>query len=90
MVRTMLGSLIMHEKIETTEAKAKEIKTRADRIINIAKKTRDGSKKISAIRQLDLKIPKMAVKKLTGEFIARFESRNSGYVKIIKIYVCDF
>lgn len=83
--RTMLGSLVMQEKIKTTEAKAKEIKNRIDRVINKAKKGAAPEKKVAAIRDLRKYVPMMAVKKLMGEFIARFEKRNSGYVRIIKL-----
>ncbi|MFC1638213.1 bL17 family ribosomal protein [Patescibacteria group bacterium] len=38
MFNTLLGSLIMREKITTTEAKAKEAKSLIDRIVNKAKK----------------------------------------------------
>ncbi|MDQ1284000.1 MAG: large subunit ribosomal protein [Patescibacteria group bacterium] len=83
--RTMLGSLIMHEKIETTEAKAKELRRKIDRIINKAKKTGDEKKKLAIVRNLRTFIPAMAVKKITGEFLAKFEKRGSGYARIIKL-----
>lgn len=83
--RTMLGSLIMREKIETTEAKAKELKGKIDKIIGKAKKGRDAKKKLAVIRDLRTRIPAMAVKKITGEFLERFDKRNSGYARVIKL-----
>jgi len=83
--KTMLGSLIMKEKIETTEAKAKELKSKIDRIINKAKKIQAAEKKLSATRDLSSSLPKMAVLKLSGDFISKFEKRNSGYARIIKL-----
>jgi len=50
--KTMLGSLIMEEKIKTTEAKAKELKTKIDKIINKAKKGREESKKLGVRKNL--------------------------------------
>jgi large subunit ribosomal protein L17 len=85
MFKTMLGSLIMQEKIVTTEAKAKEIKGRIDRILNKAKKTKDKSKKIGAIRDLFRFIPEVAIKKITGDFLDNFEDRKSGYTRIVKL-----
>jgi large subunit ribosomal protein L17 len=82
--RTMLGSLVMREKITTTEAKAKELKDKIDPVINKAKKIQ-GKDKISAIRNLKILIPEMAVKKLSGEFIDKFKERNSGYARVIKL-----
>lgn len=85
MFRTLLGSLIMAEKIETTEAKAKEIKSMIDRIISKAKQTQDNSKKVSVTRDLRNRIPAQAVKKITGEFLNKFSARNSGYTRIVKL-----
>ncbi len=83
--RTMLGSLIMQEKIETTEAKAKELKDKIDRLVNKAKKGRDATRKLAALRDLKKFIPAMAAKKLTGDFLDKFSKRNSGYTRIIKL-----
>lgn len=85
MFKTLLGSLIVHEKIKTTEAKAKEIKGMIDQIINLAKETRKEGKKVSAIRNLNNQIPSVAVKKITGEFLEKFSRRNSGYTRVIKL-----
>ena len=83
--RTMLGSLIMHEKIETTEAKAKELKDKIDRLVCKAKKGKDPVRKLAVIRDLKKYIPAMAVKKLLGEFLDKFEKRSSGFCRIIKL-----
>ena len=83
--RTMLGSLIMYEKIKTTEAKAKELKDKIDRLVNKAKKGKDPACKLAVIRDLKKYIPAMAVKKIMGEFLAKLEKRNSGYTRIIKL-----
>jgi large subunit ribosomal protein L17 len=84
--RTMLGSLVVREKITTTEAKAKEVKSKIDRIINKAKKVSDDKQKIVVIsRELKRYIPETAIKKLMGEFIVKFKDRNSGYARIIKL-----
>jgi len=85
LLRTILGSFIMHEKISTTEAKAKEVKMLIDRLINKAKKAQDETKKVAIIRDLRIALPAMAVKKLSGEFIKRFANRNSGYARVIKL-----
>lgn len=85
MFRTMLGSLIMQEKINTTEIKAKELKGKIDRIINKAKKGNDETKKLSVRRDLAKYIPEMAIKKITGEFLKKFENKNSGYTRVIKL-----
>ncbi|PIP27797.1 MAG: 50S ribosomal protein L17 [Candidatus Moranbacteria bacterium CG23_combo_of_CG06-09_8_20_14_all_35_22] len=83
--KTMLGSLIMEEKIKTTEAKAKELKTKIDKIINKAKKVREESKKLGVRKNLIKYIPEIAIKKISGEFLNKFENRNSGYTRVIKL-----
>lgn len=85
LLKTLLGSLIMKEKIETTEAKAKELKIMIDPIINRAKQSKVATKKVSVIRALSNQLPAMAVKKITGEFLERFAKRESGYTRVIKI-----
>jgi large subunit ribosomal protein L17 len=85
LMKTMLGSLIMREKISTTEAKAKELKSKIDRIINKAKKTEITEKKLAIVRDLGTNLPKIAVQKLTGEFLNKFKARTSGYTRVIKL-----
>lgn len=85
LLKTLLGSLIMHEKISTTEAKAKEIKSLVDRIITKAKKSKKANRKISIGKDLQKILPEKAVKKITGEFLNKFDARNSGYARVIKL-----
>ena len=84
--KTLIGSFIMREKITTTEAKAKELAPLTDKIINMAKKTKNGKgNKVVIARELQKRIPAMAAKKMSDNFLERFEKRNSGYTRIIKI-----
>jgi large subunit ribosomal protein L17 len=86
LLKTLLGSLILNEKIKTTEAKAKEAKNAIDKLISKAKKTQEKDKKIAVLRNLNKFIPKIAVKKLLSEeFLKKFSQRNSGYARIIKL-----
>ena len=85
LLKTMLGSLIMREKITTTQAKAKELKRLIDPLINRAKKAKNEKEKPNTMRELRIKLPLMAVRKITGNFINRFDSRNSGYTRLIRL-----
>lgn len=86
LIKTLLGSLIMKEKITTTEAKAKEIKPIMDKIITKVKKmSANETKKVAVIRDLRKELPVMAVKKLSGDFSKKFSGRSSGYTRIIKL-----
>ncbi|HOF42935.1 MAG TPA: 50S ribosomal protein L17 [Candidatus Moranbacteria bacterium] len=85
LVKTLLGSLIMKEKIMTTEAKAKEIKPIVENMITKAKVLHgDEKKKVAVIRDLQKWLPAVAVKKLSGDFAKKFETRSGGFCRIIK------
>ncbi|MEI9966292.1 MAG: 50S ribosomal protein L17 [Candidatus Moraniibacteriota bacterium] len=86
LMKTMLGSLVLHERITTTEAKAKEMKNFIDPLVNKAKTARtEEGKKVAVIRDLRKSLPLMAIRKLIGEFGERFSTRGSGYVRITKL-----
>jgi len=81
MLRNMASSLIQHRTIETTEAKAKELRRVVDRVITIAKKDT-----LSARRQVAKTIQnKEAFKKLFGEIIPQFNKRDSGFTRVLKV-----
>ena len=86
LLKTMLGSLVMYERISTTEAKAKELKRLIDPIVNKAKRARsDEAIRVSLIRELHASLPKMAAEKLNSDFSDRFASRESGYTRVVKL-----
>ena len=72
LIKTLLGSLILHERITTTEAKAKVGRN-------------DAKRRVAIIRELQGMIPEVASKKLLGDFSTRFESRQSGYTRVVKL-----
>lgn len=76
----------MFERITTTEAKAKEIKNFIDQVVNKAKEARgDEERMVSLLRQLNQDLPTMAAKKILSDFVTRFETRTSGYVRVVKL-----
>lgn len=81
--RSLVTSLIEHEKIETTEAKAKELRGIAERMITLGKRGDLHSKRMamSYIRSRD------AVAKLFDDVAARCANREGGYTRIIKTKV---
>jgi large subunit ribosomal protein L17 len=81
MFRNMVTSLLKHEKIQTTDAKAKALRAWVDHIITLAKKG-----DLHARRQaLAIVREKNVVHKLFAEAIEKFGGRNGGYTRIIKI-----
>lgn len=82
----LLSNLILAEKIQTTEAKAKEIKGKIDRVINKAKKLQNPKFTLQAVkRELRKELPLVACRKITGEFLNKFSGRGSGYCRVIKL-----
>lgn len=78
--RSLVTSLLEHERIETTEAKAKELRIVADRMITLGK---EGS--LHARRRAAAYIrAKSVVAKLFKDIAGRFSERKGGYTRLIK------
>jgi large subunit ribosomal protein L17 len=72
--------LIEHERICTTEAKAKELRKFADKIITLAKRDDLHSRRLAFAFLRD----KKATKKLFEDIAKRFDDRTCGYTQIYK------
>jgi large subunit ribosomal protein L17 len=80
MLRNMVTSLFKHEQIETTEAKAKELRSVAEKIITLAKRG-----DLHARRQaLAYMKEKSTTHKVFDELKERYLDRQGGYLRIIK------
>jgi large subunit ribosomal protein L17 len=79
--RNMATSLFKYESIETTLAKAKAIRPYVEKIITKAKRGNlaDNRNIFSEIRDKDI------IFKLTSDIGKRFEKRDGGYIRIIKL-----
>ncbi len=78
--KSLLTSLVLYERIQTSEAKAKAIKADADKLITKAKK---GG--LHAYRLLEPDLANIAVKKLLNTIAPRFANRQGGYTRIIRV-----
>ena len=76
----LLSSLVLEERIETTEQKAKAIKGEAEKLVAKAKKETVLAKKL-----LGKKLNPKAIEKMISDVASRFNDRNGGYTRIIKI-----
>jgi large subunit ribosomal protein L17 len=85
--RNLVRELYLHERIITTEAKARAIRAEAEKLITKAKHgLADGGTRVHAQRQLVAFLnDKTVAKKVFDEIAPRFASRNGGYTRIIKI-----
>ena len=81
MLRNLVTSLLEHERITTTDAKAKEIRPLAERIITYGKKG-DVHARRMAMRTVR---SKTVLKKIFDSVAKRFAGRPGGYTRIIKL-----
>ncbi len=81
MFRNMVTSLFKHDRIKTTDAKAKELRRWADHIVTLAKRGDLHARRLAMaiVREKDV------VHKLFEEASERFGTFNGGYTRIIKI-----
>jgi large subunit ribosomal protein L17 len=80
MFRNMTVSLVEHEIIKTTVAKAKELRTVAEPLITLAKQDSVANRRLAFNRLRD----KATVGKLFTDLGPRYESRPGGYIRILK------
>lgn len=81
LLSTMAGQLFTHESIETTEAKAKALRPYAEKLITKAKRG-----DLAARREVLKDIPdRDIVAHLFHDIGPRFEDRNGGYTRILKL-----
>ena len=80
MFRNLLTGLFRHERIETTEAKAKAVRGLADHIVTLAKR-----ENLHARRQVLSLVPDTeVVGRIFDTIAARFGDRQGGYTRIVK------
>jgi len=80
LLKSLAGAIFLHEKIKTTEAKAKEVSSFAEKCITRAKKG-----DLSSRRILAKYFSKDLVKKLVDEIGPKYKDRKGGYTRIIKL-----
>ena len=80
MFSNMAASLIKHEQIVTTLAKAKDLKRVIDKYITLAKRGDLNSRRLAASRMRD----EAMVKKLFDTLGPRYKDRTGGYTRVVK------
>src|ERR1700730_14779237 len=81
--RNLVLALVQHERIRTTDAKAKELRRYADRMVTLGKRGDVAARRLAFafIQSRD------AVRKLFTEIAPRFKERNGGYTRVVKFGV---
>ena len=81
MYRNMVTSLLEHERIETTDAKAKEVRRIADRMITLGKKggLHNRRRALRIIREREV------AEKVFDDLALRYREREGGYTRVLKL-----
>ena len=81
MMRNLASSIIVHESVKTTLAKAKEIRRFLEPLITLSKENSVANQRLAFSRLRN----REAVAKLFDELGPRFKDRPGGYLRILKI-----
>ncbi|MDI6604381.1 MAG: 50S ribosomal protein L17 [Thermoanaerobacteraceae bacterium] len=81
MLKSLTTSFLNYGRIETTETRAKEVKSIAEKMITLGKKG-DLHSKRQAISYI---VDETVVKKLFDEIAPKYADRNGGYTRILKL-----
>jgi len=79
LLKGLAANLILKERIKTTLVKAKEAKSKVEKLITIAKK-----QSIVTLRRVKEDLPEKAANKLYYEIAPLYKDRKGGYTRIIK------
>ncbi|SEJ36539.1 large subunit ribosomal protein L17 [Propionispira arboris] len=79
--RHILTSFFKYERIETTEAKAKEISGLAEQLITLGKRGDLHSRRQAIARLIDEEV----VRKLFDEIAPKYNDRQGGYTRVLKL-----
>jgi large subunit ribosomal protein L17 len=82
LVKNLCGQVIQHERVRTSEAKAKAVKPEVEKLITLAKRG-DLHARRQALAALGQ--DKFTVHKLFDEIAPRYEGRAGGYTRILKL-----
>ncbi|MFC1611376.1 50S ribosomal protein L17 [Myxococcota bacterium] len=81
LMRNMATALFRHERIETTHAKARALKSFADRLITLGKRGDLHARRRAAVHIKDHEI----LRKLFDELAERYRAREGGYTRVLKV-----
>jgi large subunit ribosomal protein L17 len=79
-VKSLASNLILKEKIRTTEARAKTLKSEVEKMVTLAKK-----ENVASLRLLIARVSKKPAMKLYYDIAPRYKERAGGYLRVTKI-----
>lgn len=87
LLRNLATDLIIHERIETTEAKAKELKAIVDKMITLGKRGDLNARRQAAAFLYNKEVDENdnVIQKLFDDIAKRYEDRQSGFTRVLKL-----
>jgi len=87
LLRNLASDLIIHERIETTEAKAKELKSVVEKMITLGKRGDLHARRQAAAFLYDQEANdnENVIQKLFDDVAARYDERQGGYTRVLKL-----
>ncbi|WP_010095724.1 50S ribosomal protein L17 [Ornithinibacillus scapharcae] len=87
LLRNLASDLIIHERIETTEAKAKELRSIVDKMITLGKRGDLHARRQAAafLYNKEANEEDSVVQKLFNDVAKRYEDRQGGYTRVLKL-----
>src|SRR5690606_1439602 len=86
--RDLVTDLFIHERIETTEAKAKEVRSIAEKMVTLAKRgDLHARRQVASFVRAEVanEEGQDAIQKLFSDIAPRYAERQGGYTRILKI-----
>ncbi|AYJ00935.1 50S ribosomal protein L17 [Candidatus Phytoplasma ziziphi] len=86
LLKNLVASFIMNERLFTTESRAKEIRKVVDKVITLSKKNTLDAHRLASTFLFNKRIDsdKTVLQKLFKEISVKYKDRTSGYTRIIK------
>lgn len=81
LMRSLARSLVLHEAIVTTVAKAKELRPYVEKLVTASKDNSLASRRLVSTKMGSVE----ATKKLHETFAKRYEKRDGGYTRIVRL-----
>lgn len=78
--KSLASSLVLSERIETTEAKAKAVRGHIDKLVSQAKRS-----SANPHARLQLYLNQQAIGKFISDVVPRFKNRTSGYTRMVRV-----
>lgn len=87
LLRNLATDLIIHERIETTEAKAKELKSVVEKMITLGKRGDLSARRKAAafLYNKEAEEDESVLQKLFDDVAGRYEDRQGGYTRVLKL-----